>query len=157
MKERVQNRLDFGDAQSASEQGLQVVTAKFQKVEPFMPDIFNGFDRIRVLTYSVSTPMIVRMLEEYDFKHFECVFGYEGGLGSFAEVIAFQQYLIDQVKQCALKLKDKRKLVITEHIHAGRAQFYVVKDNIAHSKTNRRGIGSTKHFNKIVIPATSTY
>jgi len=33
--------------------------------------------------------MIVRMLKKYSFKHFECVFGYERGLGRFADIIAF--------------------------------------------------------------------
>jgi len=50
---------------------------------------------MRALTYSVSTPMIVRMFDRYSFKRFECIFGYEGGLGRFADVIAFQQFLIN--------------------------------------------------------------
>ena len=129
-----QNRLDFDDAHSAAERGLQVVTATFHSAEAFDWSLFDGFDHMRVLTYSVSTPMIVRMLDKYSFQHFECVFGYEGGLGRFSDVIAFQQFLINQVRECALKLEDERQRIIVESIHAGRAQFYVVKDNIAHSK-----------------------
>ena len=84
-----ENRFDFDDAQSAAERGLQVVSARFLDSEPFNWNLFEGFDNMRVLTYSVSAPMIVRMLEKYSFKHFECVVGYEGGLGRFADIIAF--------------------------------------------------------------------
>lgn len=129
-----QNRLDFDDAHSAAERGLQVVSAKFLDAEPFNWSLFEGFEEMRVLTYSVSAPMIVRMLERYSFQHFECVFGYEGGLGRFAHVIAFQQYLVNQLTDTVLKIEDDRQRIILERIHAGEAQFYVVKDNIAHSK-----------------------
>jgi hypothetical protein len=129
-----QNRLDFDDAHSAAERGLQVVSAKFIDAEPFNWSLFEGFDHMRVLTYSVSVPMIVRMLERYSFQHFECVFGYEGGLGRFADIIAFQQFLVNQVRETALQIEDERQRIILERIHAGEAQFYVVKDSIAHSK-----------------------
>ena len=134
MNDPVQNRLGFDDAHSVAEQGLKVVSAKFKRAEPFSWDVFDGFDRMRVLTYSVSTPMIVRMLDRYSFERFECVFGYEGGLGRFADVVAFQQFLINQVRDSALQLEEERQRVIFERIHEGRARFYVVKDNIAHSK-----------------------
>lgn len=134
VNDSIQNRLDFDDAHSAAERGLQVVSARFNNVEPFSWSVFDGFDHLRVLTYSVSTPMIVRMLDKYSFQRFECVFGYEGGLGRFADVIAFQQFLINQVRESALQLEDERQRIILERIHAGRAQFYVVKDNIAHAK-----------------------
>jgi hypothetical protein len=74
------------------------------------------------------------MLDRYSFQHFECVFGYEAGLGRFEVVIAFQQYIINQVRESALQIEDKRQQIIFERIHAGRAQFYVVRDNIAHAK-----------------------
>lgn len=134
MTDPVQNRLDFNDAHSAAEQGLKVVSARFKSAEPFSFDLFDGFDRMRVLTYSVSTAMIVRMLDKHSFEQFECVFGYEGGLGRFADVVAFQQFLINQVRDSAIQLQEERQRVIFERIQAGGARFYVVKDNIAHSK-----------------------
>ena len=128
------DRLDFGDAHSAAEQGLKVVTAQFKGVEPFRWDIFDGFYRMRVLTYSASAPMIVRMLDRHSFEFFECVFGYEGGLGQATKFIEFQRNLTNQVLDSTLQLVDKRKQIIFERIHAGKARFYVVKDNIAHAK-----------------------
>ena len=146
----LQNPFDFGDARSAAERGLQVVRAQFHSVEPFSWSMFDGFDRMRALTYSASTPTIVRMLERYSFQHFECVFGYEGGLGRLAEVIALQQFVINQVRECALRLEDERQRIIFEKIHAGKAQFYVVKDNIAHAKMYLLEAGDPKRRRVIV-------
>lgn len=53
--------------QNRVEEGPKVVTAWFRKVEPFSWNQFDGFDRMRVLTYSASAPTIARMLEEYSF------------------------------------------------------------------------------------------
>ena len=129
-----QNRFDFGDAHSAAEQGLKVVSAQFKGVEPFSWNLFDGFERMRVLTYSASAPMIVKMLDRHSFEYFECVFGYEGGLRRVAEIVAFQQFLVNQVRDCALQLENERQRVIFERIQAGKARFFVVKDNIAHAK-----------------------
>lgn len=79
-----QNFLDFEDPDSTARKGLQVVSARFRGAEAFSWSLFDGFERMRALTYSVSTPMILRMLERHGFRHFECVFGYEAGLGRFA-------------------------------------------------------------------------
>ena len=134
MSSERQNLLDFEDPDSTSRKGLQVVTASFRGVEPFSWSLFDGFETMRALTYSVSTPMILRMLERHGFRLFECVFGYEAGLGRFANVIAFQQFLVTQLREAALKLKDERQRAILEKIHAGEAEFYVVRENVAHSK-----------------------
>ena len=146
----MQNRLDFGDAHSAAEQGLRVVTAAFKGVEPFSWDLFDGFDRMRVLTFSASAPMIVRMLDRHSFDFFECVFGYEGGLRRVADIVAFQQFLVNQVRDCALQLGDESQRVIFERVQAGRARFYVVKDNIAHAKLYLLEAGSGERRRVIV-------
>ncbi len=52
VNDSIQNRLDFDDAHSAAERGLQVVSARFNNVEPFSWSVFDGFDHMRVLTYS---------------------------------------------------------------------------------------------------------
>ena len=145
-----QNRFDFNDALSTTERGLQLVLAKFESVEAFDLSVFDGFDEIRILTYSTSTPMIVRMLGEYSFQHFECVFGSEAVLGDVAKIIASQQLLINQVRTCALDLEDKHQRIIFEHIHSGKAEFYVVKDNVAHSKIYLLNTTNQEHIRVIV-------
>ena len=129
-----QSHLIFDEDESITSRGLQVVNAQFLGIEPFSWSLFEGFDAMRALTYSVSTPMIVRMLDRFNFEHFECVFGYEAGLGRFATVIAFQQFICNQIRETALKLEDERLQRVAERIHAGKAEFFVVKDSVAHSK-----------------------
>ena len=68
------------------EDGLSVVHARFERSEGFSDALFEGFTALRVLTYSVSIPMTVRMLHR--FRTVECVFGYEGVLHDFATVVA---------------------------------------------------------------------
>ena len=122
------------EVRSVAEQGLKVVKAEFKGVESFNWNVFDGFDRMRVLTYSASAQMIVRMLAEFSFSSFECVFGFEGGLQQVAEIVESQQLLQDKVRDHTLELEDNRKRFIIERIQASRAHFYVVKDNIAHAK-----------------------
>ena len=65
--------------------GLRVVSARFVSESKFDWDVFDGYDSLRVLTYSVSVDAIVRMLDRYSFSSFECVFGYEGILRDIPE------------------------------------------------------------------------
>ena len=80
-----QQGMIFGDASESQMSfgmddgsGLRVVSAKFNSEKKFDWDVFDGFDTLRVLTYSVSVDAIIRMLDKYSFTTFECVFGYEG-------------------------------------------------------------------------------
>lgn len=59
--------------------GLRVVDARFLNEQRFNWDLFDGYDSLRVLTYSASISAIVRMLDKYSFTNFECIFGYEPG------------------------------------------------------------------------------
>ena len=61
---------------------LSTVYAHYERSEPFSFDLFEGFGSLRVLTYSASIPMTVKML--HLFEAVECVFGYEGILHGFA-------------------------------------------------------------------------
>ena len=62
------------DDQSAFElddgTGLRVVRASFAGESKFSWDLFEGYDSLRVLTYSASTNAIVRMLDNYSFETF---------------------------------------------------------------------------------------
>ena len=130
----IQNRLDFGDAHSVAEQGLKVVTARFQGVDPFSWNVFDGFDRMRVLTFSASAQTIVRMLERYPFAFFECIIGYEEVLRQIPDIVKAHQLLKNQMRDCDLQLENERQRVIFERLQAGSARFCVVKNNVAHAK-----------------------
>ena len=126
------------DNQSAFElddgTGLRVVRASFAGESKFSWDLFEGYDSLRVLTYSASTNAIVRMLDNYSFETFECVFGYEGTLREIRSILAFQKVVVGDTRAAIMGLKDERHIRILERVHAGQARFSVLRKSIAHAK-----------------------
>ncbi len=126
------------DNQSAFElddgTGLRVVRATFAGERKFSWDLFEGYDSLRVLTYSASTNAIVRMLDNYSFETFECVFGYEGTLREIRSILAFQKIVVGDTRAAIMGLKDERHIRILERVHAGQARFRVLRKSIAHAK-----------------------
>ena len=114
--------------------GLRVVYAAFTKEDKFDWGLFQGYDRLRVLTYSASVNTIVRMLDNYSFDYFECVFGFEGTLRDIRTLLAFQQIVVGDTRAAIMGLKDERHLHILEKVHAGQAHFRVHRKSIAHAK-----------------------
>ena len=126
------------DNQSAFElddgTGLRVVRASFAGERKFSWDLFEGYDSLRVLTYSASTNAIVRMLDNYSFETFECVFGYEGTLREIRSILAFQKVVVGDTRAAIMGLKDARHIRILEKVHGGQAHFRVLRKSIAHAK-----------------------
>ena len=114
--------------------GLRVVRATFVDEQKFSWDLFQGFDRLRVLTYSASVNAIIRMLDQYSFDSFECVFGCESTLREIKTILAFQQVVVGDTRAAIMGLNDERHLRILERIHAGQARFRVLRKSIAHAK-----------------------
>ena len=114
--------------------GLRVADAKFQSESKFEWDLFSGYDAIRVLTFSAGISAIVRLLDEHDFKNFECVFGSEKTLHNIKDIIAFQQVAVSDSRAAIQGLTDERHTYILSKIRAGQAQFRVLRKGIAHSK-----------------------
>ena len=85
--------------------GLRVVSAEFVSEEKFDWGLFSGFDTLRVLTYSVSAPAVVRMLEKYSFTSFECIFGYQGILRDFKDILSFQKLVIGDTRAAIMGLE----------------------------------------------------
>jgi len=114
--------------------GLRVVRARFAGERKFSWDLFEGYDCLRVLTYSASTNAIVRMLDNYSFETFECVFGYEGTLREIRSILAFQKVVVGDTRAAIMGLKDERHIRILKKVHAGQAHFRVLRKSIAHAK-----------------------
>ena len=112
--------------------GLQVVFARLERSEPFSLALFDGFDRLRALTYSASIPATLRMLER--FTRVECVFGYEGILKDLGSIFACQKMLADSVLTAVKGLPDLQQHRLVEAIAAGRVHLRVVKEQVAHAK-----------------------
>ena len=114
--------------------GLRVVHATFVNEQKFDWGLFEGYDSLRVLTYSASTGAIVRMLDNYSFETFECVFGYEGTLREIKSILAFQKVVVGDTRAAIMGLKDERHIRILERVRAGQASFWVLRKSIAHAK-----------------------
>ena len=87
--------------------GLRVVSARFLDEQKFSWHLFDGYDSLRVLTYSASINAIVRMLDMYSFTTFECVFGYEGILRDIKDILAFQKVVVGDTRAAIMGLKDE--------------------------------------------------
>jgi hypothetical protein len=114
--------------------GLRVVNARFLDEQKFSWDIFEGYDYLRVLTYSASTNAIVRMLDRYSFTSFECVFGFEGVLRDIKDILGFQKFVVGNTRAAIMGLKDERHVHILQKAHEGKIHFYVLRKYIAHAK-----------------------
>ena len=111
-----------------------MVHATFEKEQKFAWDLFRGYDRLRVLTYSASVSAIVRMLDQHSFSHFECVFGCEHTLRDIKTILAFQQVVVGDTRAAIMGLENERHLRILERVHSGQAYFRVLRKSIAHAK-----------------------
>lgn len=114
--------------------GLRVVNARFLDEQKFDWNLFDGFDCLRVLTYSSSINAIVRLLDGYAFTGFECIFGFEGTLREMKDILAFQRVVVGDTRAAIMGLRDERQARILEAIHSGRASFRVLRKYIAHAK-----------------------
>ncbi len=114
--------------------GLRVVSARFLEEQCFDWSFFEGYESLQILTYSASCKAVIRMLDRYSFKRFECIFGYEGVLRDLKSIMSFQKVVIGDTRAAIMGLRDERHVHILERIHSGQARFYVVRKFIAHAK-----------------------
>lgn len=114
--------------------GLRVAHARFESEAKFSWSLFDGYDRIRILTYSAGVGAIVRLLEKHDFADFECVFGCESTLRTLKDILAFQQVAIGDTRAAIKNLPDGRHGFILSRVREGQARFRVLRQQIAHAK-----------------------
>ncbi len=114
--------------------GLRVVKAGFIEEDPFDWSLFGGFSSLKVLTYSASAAAIVKMLDDFSFDEFECVFGCEATLGNMVDVLAFQKVVVEETRVAIMGLKDERHRSILQKIASGQAGFRVLRSSVAHAK-----------------------
>ena len=115
--------------------GLRVVDAKANGNQRFDWDIvFGGYNKLRVITYSASVPALVRVLNDYNYAEFECVFGSEKVLHGLSDIMAFQKVVTEETRIAIMGLGDVRMVDILQHISDGTAHFRVMRKSVAHSK-----------------------
>ena len=114
--------------------GISVVNAQFVSERKFSWNLFDEYDKLQVLTYSVSAKAIVRILEHYSFQSFECVFGSEAILNDFRSVLAFQKVVVQDTRAAIIGLNNDQHVRILKQIHDGKASFWVLRKHVAHAK-----------------------
>ncbi len=114
--------------------GLRVARARFESESKFSWSLFDGYDRIRILTYSAGVSAIVRLLDRHGFSDFECVFGCESTLRSLRDIMAFQRIAIGDTRAAIKNLPDERHVLILSRVREGQARFRVLRKQIAHAK-----------------------
>ena len=114
--------------------GLRVAQARFESETKFSWSLFDGYDRIRILTYSAGVGAIVRLLDRHGFSDFECVFGCESTLRTLKDIMAFQQVAIGDTRAAIKNLSDERHAFILSRVREGQARFRVLRKQIAHAK-----------------------
>ena len=114
--------------------GLRVARVRFESESKFSWSLFDGYDRIRILTYSAGVSAIVRLLERHGFSDFECVLGCEGTLQTLRDLMAFQQVAISDTRAAIKNLPDERHAFILSRVREGQARFRVLRKQIAHAK-----------------------
>ncbi len=127
--------------------GLRVAQARFESESKFSWSLFDGYDRIRILTYSAGVGAIVRLLDKHGFSDFECVFGCESTLRTLKDIMAFQQIAIGDTRAAIKDLSDERHAFILGRVREGQARFRVLRKQIAHAKLyllENTGSGSTR-------------
>ena len=120
-------RLDDGS-------GLRVVNARFVGEQQFDWDLFAGYDRLRVLTYSASAEAIVRMLDPILLQYFRVCVWVRRYTEGHQEHPGLPEGSGRGYPDCHHGLNDERHLHILEKIHAGQAHFRVLRKSVAHAK-----------------------
>lgn len=118
---------------------LNTVHAKATDIGEFDRDeLFGGFTKLRALTYTSSIPMIVSLVDDFEFEQFECVFGHGGILSRDADAIMSFQSVVDEKLNRGFvgvgTIPDERLKNLYEKNANGSVRFFVVKDAIAHAK-----------------------
>jgi len=133
-----QPQLGLDDHESLTrDSGLSIVHARSEHVEPFDVNLFAGFTSMKALTYTASIGMIVRLLNEFNFDNFECVFGHGGIVRpEISDVLAFQAVVQEQLSKAfiGVETSDERRQALFDRVADNTARFFVVKDKIAHAK-----------------------
>ena len=108
-----------------------------RRVEPFSLDMFQGYSRFRALTYTVSLPMIYRVLTAGDYDQFQILLGKQKLItASMNTVFDVQGEIREEMREkyIAVKDADPRVTALIDRIAKGQGEFRALKDRSAHSK-----------------------
>lgn len=118
------------------ESGLEVVYARAEHAATSTAaQLFGGYDRVRVLTYSNSVSMIARLAAWC--ADVEIIFGREDIINDATKLLHFQTLLLSEIREelaGATRQLDGPHPDLHARIAAGTLRFFVVQQLVSHEK-----------------------
>jgi len=115
----------FEDTQSS-----QVVFATFERAQPFHRDLFRGFTRARVVTYSASLRTVLWLMEQV--AELEVIMGEPKVTASLASIASYQHLLLEELHQEAEAVGKHADLL--RRLQDGSVRVLVLKEAVSHAK-----------------------
>lgn len=92
-------------------------------------ELFNGFSSLKAITYSSGVNFVSKVIDL--FQDSEIIFGCEAVMSySLQEIMAFQNRLIERIRNVSSRAKDK----ILDRIDKGEVRLYVARTELSHEK-----------------------
>lgn len=92
-------------------------------------ELFNGFSSLKAITYSSGVNFVSKVIDL--FQDSEIIFGCEAVMSySLQEIMAFQNRLIERIRNVSGRAKDK----ILDRIDKGEVRLYVARTELSHEK-----------------------
>lgn len=113
--------------------GVRVARSSFHGDLKFSWDLFRGFRSCRILTYSIDLTTVRRLVAELGVDDLECVIGTVATINRVEKVLAVQQAAMQQAVVLVDELS-KTECDVVEALSCGRLAFWVVRDQVSHSK-----------------------
>ena len=113
--------------------GVRVARSSFHGDLKFSWDLFRGFRSCRVLTYSIDLATVRRLVTDLGVSEVECVIGTVATIDRVEKVLAVQQAAMQHAAVLVAELSNTDCDVI-EALRSGRLAFWVLRDQVSHSK-----------------------
>ena len=113
--------------------GVRVARSSFHGDLKFSWDLFRGFRSCRVLTYSIDLTTVRRLITDLGVTEVECVIGTVATIDRVEKVLAVQHAAMQHASVLVEELSKTDSEVI-EALTSGRLAFWVLRDQVSHSK-----------------------
>ena len=119
---------DEQEGNSGSGIKLDVVEMEYKQAHSLSwQELFSGFDKIKVITFSSGINFMYQLLDM--FEDAEVIFGYEDVLSvSVQEIFAYQGKLIERLRN------NSKRDELLSRMNAGNVRFFVARNKLSHEK-----------------------
>ena len=113
--------------------GVRVARSSFHGDLKFSWDLFRGFRSCRVLTYSIDLATVRRLVADLGVSEVECVIGTVATIDRVEKVLAVQQAAMQHASVLVEELS-KTDCDVIDALSSGQLAFWVLRDQVSHSK-----------------------